>query len=437
MAEKFPGITRPIVFLGANIDTGNLGCSALTLSLIKLAALVAPKSPICLVYGNRYPDTKTIRLHDQTLIVDVVNYRFSPKSVFGDSLVFVFLGAIAYSMLPVRFFKNWICRLFPILRTFRDAQFIGNINGGDSFSDIYGIPRFIHISLLDIIVFLMKRDLVLLPQTYGPYASAFAKRVAGRLMKKSSGVYARDMESLALVRDLTGRRDELVAFCPDVAFLLDPVPPIAAEVTPALPEKGTATIIGLNVSGLLYIGGYKHKNEFGLASDYPRFIRELIDSLLKNPAHHILLVPHVLGVSEENDVTACRRVFEECKDNYQGRIHLLQGEYNEREVKYVIGQCDFFAGSRMHACIAALSQYIPTIGLAYSKKFAGVFGSVNMGQNVLDMRTTHREQVIAFFHDLIEHREEAVAVLRERIPVIQQSVMNCFRGMALFSSGGN
>ena len=46
--------------------------------------------------------------------------------------------------------------------------------------------------------------------------------------------------------------------------------------------------------------------------------------------------------------------------------------------KAVIGQCDFFIGSRMHACIAALSQGVPCVGVAYSMKFAGVFDTVGM-----------------------------------------------------------
>lgn len=49
--------------------------------------------------------------------------------------------------------------------------------------------------------------------------------------------------------------------------------------------------IGLNVSGLLFKGGFNSDNQFGLSLDY----RELIDKILKTFAtqKEIHLIPHV------------------------------------------------------------------------------------------------------------------------------------------------
>jgi len=38
--------------------------------------------------------------------------------------------------------------------------------------------------------------------------------------------------------------------------------------------------------------------------------------------------------------------------------------YGPSETKFLIGHCDFFVGARMHACIAAVSQYVPAVTLA-------------------------------------------------------------------------
>ena len=73
---------------------------------------------------------------------------------------------------------------------------------------------------------------------------------------------------------------------------------------------------------------------------------------------------------------------------FTGRIHMLHGEHDQHAVKGIIGLCSFFIGSRMHACIAALSQGIPTVAVAYSKKFMGVFESAGMGHMVVDARDT-------------------------------------------------
>jgi polysaccharide pyruvyl transferase WcaK-like protein len=43
---------------------------------------------------------------------------------------------------------------------------------------------------------------------------------------------------------------------------------------------------------------------------------------------------------------------------------------------------DFFMGARIHACIAAFSSGIPIIPMAYSRKFAGLFGSIGYDHTV-------------------------------------------------------
>jgi polysaccharide pyruvyl transferase WcaK-like protein len=69
--------------------------------------------------------------------------------------------------------------------------------------------------------------------------------------------------------------------------------------------------------------------------------------------------------------------------------------YNPHEVKAIIGRCGFFIGARMHSCIAALSQEIPTVGMAYSRKFAGVFESVGAGETVVDLRAMSNAEILS------------------------------------------
>ena len=90
------------------------------------------------------------------------------------------------------------------------------------------------------------------------------------------------------------------------------------------------------------------------------------------------------------------------KVKLRGRIHLVTTEYNQYEIKAVIGTTDFFIGSRMHACIAAISQGIPTMAVAYSRKFKGVFESIGFGEMVIDARNTEQEEAVT----KIVHRVE-------------------------------
>ena len=98
------------------------------------------------------------------------------------------------------------------------------------------------------------------------------------------------------------------------------------------------------------------------------------------------MVPHTFAPpgDVESDPDACRLITELFAGPKKERLHLLDREYDQHEVKAIIAGCDFFVGSRLHACIAALSQSIPTVGVAYSKKFKGVFESVGAGHWVVD-----------------------------------------------------
>jgi len=85
------------------------------------------------------------------------------------------------------------------------------------------------------------------------------------------------------------------------------------------------------------------------------------------------------GTGGECDSPVCDRGFEALRDKYPDRIGVVRGQYSPSEIKYIIGSCDFFIGARMHACIAALSQGIPAVAIAYSDKFTGVMQTVGAG----------------------------------------------------------
>ena len=93
---------------------------------------------------------------------------------------------------------------------------------------------------------------------------------------------------------------------------------------------------------------------------------------------------------------------------------------DQHELKYVIGRTDFFIGSRLHACIAALSQGIPTIGIAYSQKFVDVFGSLGCSDFVIDGRCVTEEQAI----DTIVHRLKIRVELHSRIQTRLRAAVN-------------
>ncbi len=370
----------------------------------------------------------------------MVNCRLSPRARPREHLAWILTAAILYRLLPLAFFRQWIARHTPWIATLEQATFVGDIRGGDSFSDIYGLRRFLLGFATAWTVLLVKGTMVQFPQTYGPYRSWLARQLAAYLLRRSSVILARDRYSQHVAQELVGPKRE-VWLCPDVAFALEPVVPPRIQLDPppepsALDARPATAPIGLNVNGLMYNGGYTRRNMFGLRLDYAAFVPELIGALLREHPGELWLVPHTYGPPEsvESDPEACRRVRAALPEALRRRVRLVAGEYDCHELKGIIGQCDFFVGSRMHACIAALSQGVPCVGVAYSMKFKGVFETVGMEEWVVDGREVSTGPAVARVLERYRQRDRVREDLQRRSQEARQRLSEVFR--QLFASVG-
>jgi polysaccharide pyruvyl transferase WcaK-like protein len=157
-------------------------------------------------------------------------------------------------------------------------------------------------------------------------------------------------------------------------------------------------------------------------------IYDLIDFFISEKNLSVLLVPHVFGYgrNSESDSVVCEKIYEELRAKYPDRLLLVKGTYNQSEIKYIIGMCDFFIGSRMHACIAALSQCIPTVGIAYSKKFSGVFESIQVGHLVADPRIINEKKILEIIENAFDDRQNIKEGLQKMIPQVKKQILSIF-----------
>jgi polysaccharide pyruvyl transferase WcaK-like protein len=75
------------------------------------------------------------------------------------------------------------------------------------------------------------------------------------------------------------------------------------------------------------------------------------------------------------------------------------------EAKSYIAGMDFFMGARMHACIAAFSSGVPVVPMAYSRKFAGLFGTLGYDETV-DCTTQSAQDILTHIFSAFERRSE-------------------------------
>lgn len=172
---------------------------------------------------------------------------------------------------------------------------------------------------------------------------------------------------------------------------------------------------------------------FGLREDYASLVRSILELLLSNDRTDVILVPHVFRDKGdvEGDSWVCEQLFEELHAHFSGRLGVVQGRYSPGEIKYVIGRCGFFLGSRMHACIAAISQCVPTVALAYSDKFIGVMESIRMKRVVLDLRSMTVQEILTRIEDIKRSIPEVRLELERTVPPIQQILVALLRDVQM------
>ena len=300
------------------------------------------------------------------------------------------------------------------------SDLVIDIGAGDSFADIYGTRRLKRMFVLKFLTHLAGTPLVVAPQTIGPFTRRISKLLAQVSLRLCAVVATRDALSTAALRDLGVRRAAIEAS--DVALRLPYTPPAPHD---GEPTKDGPTIdgpvkVGINVSGLLMGGGYTGQNEFGISLDYPGLMRDLIRHF-QGLGAQVHLVPHVIvpegRMVGEDDARASAALATE----FPGVV-LAPAFASPSEAKSYIAGMDFFMGARMHACIAAFSSGVPVIPMAYSRKFAGLFGAIGYARTVDCTREDGAQilaKIAAAYEDRAALKAEAATALARGLAKLQ------------------
>ncbi len=364
LIEPLAFVTRTltIALLWHSMNSDNLGIGALTLSHVEIlreAARTAGVEPRFLAMSWQDPRP------DYGQWDDIENLHFRTRHLIGPS--------------------------GPLAEGLRRADIVFDIGGGDSFTDIYGPKRFFTIWATKLHAILRHKPLVLSPQTIGPFDTHYARPLAKWSMARARLVVSRDAPTTAFLARIGVSTNVLEAT--DVAMRLPYDEPRA--------RRGGKVKVGLNVSGLLFNGGYTQANQFGLKADYPALIRSIITYFQGMEDVELHVVGHVQ--SRDLAVEDDHRVGQALAQEFPGLV-VSPFFGSPIEAKTYIAGLDFFLGARMHATIAAFSSGVPVVPMAYSRKFNGVFGTLGFDRSV-DCKSEDAETIMHSIRVAFQQRD--------------------------------
>jgi polysaccharide pyruvyl transferase WcaK-like protein len=378
-----------IALIGVNPFNSNRGVGALCYSLLYLLEQIANKYNIKFEYYLLSVNPSIIGEHKIT--IDNTNIRFTILRQCTQN-------GIKGLAKKIIFWKH--CTQYS---TF---DYVFDTSEGDSFSDIYGDERFyFHNSVKW--HFIKKQILVmLLPQTIGPFNNLKIKNKAIKTIERCDMVLARDRQSFSFLQNETNQKkvDEII----DMAFFM----PYKKKMF-----SKESIHVGINISSLLWHGGYTKDNQFKLNVDYQSLIKKIIDCFLEIPTVIIHFVPHVVETDYtiENDYAVSFELSEKYKSD---KIIVAPFFLTPILAKNYIAGFDFFIGARMHATIAAFSSLVPVYPMAYSRKFNGLFSDTLAYPYLGDMTIQSENEIIIKIIEAFKERDILRNIIQERMNTI-------------------
>lgn len=279
--------------------------------------------------------------------------------------------------------------------------------GGDNYTLDYGRPTFF--VDMDKAIMSTGKPIVLWGVSVGPFTKdpEFEKMMIDHLQSLDL-ILARETDTIGYLESIGVINN--VKLVGDSAFLMSPKMPKLSSKYEKMLSRGA---IGLNLSPLvsLYL---KCRLE-----NWKIIASKCVEALVKADLGSILLIPHVtIDTPIDDDYTFLVEVSKDIK-GFGDKFDVLPPTFSAQEYKWVISKLNGFAGTRMHATIAALSSLVPTISIGYSRKSIGVnqdlFGHLDW---LLPIDEICPELLVEKYRLLLRSKDSVKESLKTNLPLI-------------------
>lgn len=386
-----------ICLYGLQIDSLNRGVGALTYGHIELLQKKYKFDTIYNVFLGKNNSIQNKKFNIGERSINFIEIKFDWKLYIQAFFQIPLLKLFGLS------FNN------PVLEFFKDIDLVAANNGGDSYSDIYGIKRLFLAFISILVPELMGKKVIFTPQTIGPFNTILGKIMGAIPLMSANKIFTRDEKGDKFLSAI-GKKSIRTR---DISMYMLPQ---------KIDYKVIPNTIGININALMWENNYTGlQNCF---DNYKLLLKLLTDKLIEQN-YNVLLIPHTYSITEnfcENDYKAILEFIKDYKN--EPKITYLNTEYLPPELKYIISQCDFFIGSRMHSNLAALTTSTPTVALSYSYKFEGTFTMFDVPECVIQVKDLHENEIspvvdkvlkLLSDKDIIISKLEKVNSLLERI----------------------
>lgn len=428
------GLPEQVRFGGFETQLGN---AAIIIPCVKLLKKYIPDVEISTTFqlSEKFCANHGINCIPQSrrILANSSNFQIIGSIFFGVKLfltaIFNYFRAFLWQLIN-SIFNIDLCFLLNSkdLKSSSKADIILDLNGDIFPSDSHPVRIITHIFNI-LAIRQLGTPVVEFISSPGPFDNWFRKFISKIFYDRINVILNREPISSELLNKI-GIKEVPIINTACSAFKLEPVP--IERSKEILLQEGidieARPLIGVTLAGYNLISQRtwgRPKNFDDLAIFVP-----MIKYLLDNLKARVILLPHVYRRNPYTydgefingpDYDILLHLYRMVNgDDYSRRIRLIEGKYTPSEAKGIIGQCDMYISGRLHAGVAALSQYVPTVLVAYGHKHLGFARLLNQEKNVYVGKDPDRlkEKVEYVWNN----REEIKTVLKDRMVRVRELV---------------
>jgi len=409
---------KTIVVTGIG-DTRNNGCWAMAVSAMSSIRQASPV-PVKFIVLNRKNAIDTQRLDFED--VEFISRPWSLVTLPGVRLIWLLFSTVLLTFQALLYYISPRKIIFGnYWRAMREANLVLDLSG-DSISSVYNWVANLTVILPLLIARLIGKPYFLCAQSIGPFGKGRIDRLTIKTLRSADLITIRENQTNRILSS-HGIIDN-VRRTQDLAFLLSPSG--ADELQRLLNQEQldpSTKWMGVSVSSIIAGYAFSDLPSTDREEAYLNAVAAFCDKSYELYGLCTLFVPHVVIPGKSDD----RRVTSQVQDRMRHKetSHIISGAYTGAQLKALIGVCQFFVGSRMHATIAALSQGIPTVTLVYNHKTLGINGDVlNQHDYLIDIRcigsNTFEATLNECFARLVTNAESVRTALQSILPKIRE-----------------
>jgi len=303
------------------------------------------------------------------------------------------------------------------LRKFNEAKFFIDIHGyhlhnGRNFKGIFYSLHYILLAKL------LGKKYYVFPQSVD-YLRSFLNRLQVRFFfYLSDGIYVRGAESKKNLSKMTSRS---IVVKPDIAFLF----PAGNEQLDKILRENNVYLSRRPLIGIIPNTNLYDKNKRCI-----EILSALVEKLIKEGNYQVILLPHEIKSGGHDDLTVCREIYGAVKVENRSNLHLIEGRNCDASVlKEIISLCRIVVSSRFHGAVAALSQNIPAITLAWSFKYRELLCWFDFEGYNIDESELHEQKIFALVKSIEDDYRNIQRQLEVKNKEIKEEVLDLFNSI--------